>query len=486
MNTEKNISNKIDSVRPSLTENERLSVWKEVSAKLPSGQPVVSPFSVKNVLHKIMNPMIILLVLLLGGGGTALASNSARPGDILFPIDRSIENLQLKLASSEEEKTQLTKKFTEERLQELREIIDEEVSISPSNADDAASASTVSASTTLSESLEIEARIFTDTTVVKIEFNGKKFYFETTAKDEEGIVLAVKDMFPVLTNENITNALTLDIEGRVSRPKDRGVVSLSQSGEKRINVALEALFGFIDETSADEASRNELVGMLSDEVTGVVETSFAKRERDSVRVGSNDGRVDIRIDDNGDSRVDVRSGDSRVRVEERSGEVKVRTAEAKKREVKTENTTSTNIDPVFQAKVNVSIEATIFIDTTVIEMEINGYEIYFETVADTRDEIIDAIIEQFPSLSADQIEENLKVKEKNRFSDLKDVGLDDDSEEVLDRNYEHDDDEYEEEHEDEYEEEHEDEREHEYEEDDEHEEGHEEREHHEEDEEDDD
>src|SRR3990167_9258752 len=66
---------------------------------------------------------IIIAVVLLGGGATIVASDSASPGDFLFPVDRAVEEIRLAMASDE---TELRLKFAEERVEDLEEIIAEE------------------------------------------------------------------------------------------------------------------------------------------------------------------------------------------------------------------------------------------------------------------------------------------------------------------------------------------------------------------------
>lgn len=321
---EKNLIKKLESNRPTLSKEESLRIWKTMESKLPVLSPTLSPFSVKNIFKKTktMSPLILILILALSGGATAFASNSSKPGDFLFPLERTIENTQLRLAFTDEEKALLTKTFTEERLQELREIIDEEISVSPSNNDINLS-STSTASSTLSN-LEIEVNVYTDTTVVKIELGDKKFYFETKSNDQESIITDIKNHFPMLTDSQITKALNLEIEDRASRPKDRGVVTISNNGEVRINTAVEALLKFLDQTNTDEINRQDLLSLLSTEVEGVTAPAKVKREKDSVRIGNEDSRVEIRVNDDSDSRIEIRQGENRVRIEEKSGEVKVK------------------------------------------------------------------------------------------------------------------------------------------------------------------
>ncbi len=54
--------------------------------------------------------------------GTAFASSSALPGDILYPIKRAQEKIQLRVAVTEESKANLQAKFAGERFEELGKL----------------------------------------------------------------------------------------------------------------------------------------------------------------------------------------------------------------------------------------------------------------------------------------------------------------------------------------------------------------------------
>lgn len=69
----------------------------------------------------------IALVILLGLGGTVAVADDARPGDLLFPIDRAAEETRLSLTSNVEAKADLRARFAEERVAEFEEIVAEEM-----------------------------------------------------------------------------------------------------------------------------------------------------------------------------------------------------------------------------------------------------------------------------------------------------------------------------------------------------------------------
>lgn len=68
----------------------------------------------------IMSILVIASILI--GGGTALAADAAVPGEILYPLDRAIEMLQIRLNNSPQQRVALQLRFAEERVLEAQEL----------------------------------------------------------------------------------------------------------------------------------------------------------------------------------------------------------------------------------------------------------------------------------------------------------------------------------------------------------------------------
>ncbi|KKR05809.1 MAG: hypothetical protein UT34_C0002G0316 [candidate division WS6 bacterium GW2011_GWF2_39_15] len=68
------------------------------------------------------------IVALLGVGGTAVASNSAVPGDFLYPVDTLVENVQRSLIFDAVNESEFELKVLDERVEELKKLsVDGEV-----------------------------------------------------------------------------------------------------------------------------------------------------------------------------------------------------------------------------------------------------------------------------------------------------------------------------------------------------------------------
>jgi hypothetical protein len=397
---DKNIPHVLNQSRPTLGVDEKSSIWDIVEANIPPAQPILSPYSF-NILNKkyIMAPLALLLAVVLGGGATAYASDSAKPGDALYPVERLVENVQLGLTFSPEAKEELIVELTQERLEELREIIDEEVSVSPSNSQGDVATATSSTATTSDvtlDDLEIEARVFTDTTVVKLDLGGKKFYFETDVRTLQEVTDEIIVRFPILS-EVLTDTttesdfLSFKIVERESRPNDRGIVLISSEGEDRISTAVDALLSFLDHTEADEDLKDIAVASLTTVVDGVTTEVEAVRDEDRLRISDEDDRVVITIDDEGNSTVEVRSENGHVKVEDHAGEVKV------------EKEKDNDDDVINSASSALSIDAVSYTDVTVITVAFVVDEFTFTTPATSTDAIVSEVQAKFPALTIDDI-----------------------------------------------------------------------------------
>lgn len=117
------IENRLKHLRArELSEQERNQVWQNIRAGIRN-LPLKSNHSLKIFNRKPMFNIALILLLLFGGSiATVSAADNAKPGDILFPVDRAIEDLQLKL-SSDEKKTELKLKFARERVEEVEKIV---------------------------------------------------------------------------------------------------------------------------------------------------------------------------------------------------------------------------------------------------------------------------------------------------------------------------------------------------------------------------
>jgi len=121
MNIDKDLSQM--KIKP-LTKEETERVWQYIVTTIH--QPAsASRFSIIDIIRKPFMWMAIVAFVLFGGSvATAYASDNAKPGDLLFSIDRAIEEIQLKLASSQQ-RTELKLSMVQERLDEIQEILAE-------------------------------------------------------------------------------------------------------------------------------------------------------------------------------------------------------------------------------------------------------------------------------------------------------------------------------------------------------------------------
>lgn len=241
-----------------------------------------------------MIPLFIGLIVLLGAGGTVAASDAARPGDFLFPVDRAVEDIRLSLSSGEDrEKFKLH--LADERLGEFESIVDEEAS------DDLTGTALTSA----------EADIFTNETIVKIEAGDKHAIFSTDASARADIVAEIVARYG-FAEADVEGALTIETEDRASRAEEGPMVS--EEGRLRIEHALAVLSAFLLDDKEGFASTTP--GL--EEAISRIELRLHERSQELPE----DVRLKVR---DSDFRFESRSEDGRVRIELKDGELRVKT-----------------------------------------------------------------------------------------------------------------------------------------------------------------
>ena len=124
---------------------------------------------------------------------------------------------------------------------EVEAVIDFEVEDRASRAKDRAKLSftnnrpiknIVTCDNSATSTLEVEADVFTNTTIVKVELvNGTKKVFETTATTTDDIVAAVVAKVTTLSVSDVKAVLDIDVEDRASRASDFTISSSSNDDD---------------------------------------------------------------------------------------------------------------------------------------------------------------------------------------------------------------------------------------------------------------
>ncbi len=303
MKTQKDIEHMLASTTPTLKRDEAEFLWQRIEKKI-THKAIPSPFFTMFTLSR-MSIAAFALVLILGvGGTTAAAAQQSRPGDVLFPIERALEEVRLALAVNDTTRASLQLKFAEERLAELRSLVGE-------TQNDTAPSVTTNASSTVRFSGE--ADVFTDITFVSVEINDTKTSFRTNAQTREDVVEEIARRYDL--SQNLIDAgLDFEIEDRASRVSD--IVNVKNS-DKRIDESMKLLSSLVDDIDDSERKRfvNEVLETLD----------VDSYERVEVRDGEDDKRIEIRDDGeririrekDGEVRIDIKSDDDSEREEER-------------------------------------------------------------------------------------------------------------------------------------------------------------------------
>lgn len=76
--------------------------------------------------RKILLTILIVLLCVGGiGGGLVSIADNATAGDLLYPLDRAIEDIQMSMTDDPAEQAELELEFLDERVEELEEVSEE-------------------------------------------------------------------------------------------------------------------------------------------------------------------------------------------------------------------------------------------------------------------------------------------------------------------------------------------------------------------------
>ncbi len=117
-----NIEHNLNTTRPSLSHEEQQLLWSTIEPHL-TPRSIPSPYMHLVKDHVRLSAALFILTIVLIGGGASVQADEARPGDILFPLDRALERVALSLTPSAEKRSAVGNRQSEERITELREMI---------------------------------------------------------------------------------------------------------------------------------------------------------------------------------------------------------------------------------------------------------------------------------------------------------------------------------------------------------------------------
>ena len=287
------------------------ALWASIDHKL-TNEKYMNQLKPMNIFKSqlLLRGAMVAMVLLIGTGIT-FASNSAGPGDALFPLDLALERLQLSLAGDDDS---LQLQFAEERIAEIKKVAGEQAGPQSLSVD--LSAATVRG---------IEVDIFSDQTVIKLEAGDRKYGYISRLQSREELITEIATKYsldPVV----VGRLITIEAEDRASRPEDLMFLNKAATGSfddreiRDITRAFNQLVPLSNDAQIGEPLRakiTELLGLLG--ASGKIEI-----EQDGSKIKiekKSDGEVRVKIDLDDDSDDDSRDEQEGSDVKEDDSEV---------------------------------------------------------------------------------------------------------------------------------------------------------------------
>jgi hypothetical protein len=112
-------------LHPLRKEQLKADLLQRISGNLSETDSLTQRYTGQERKYKYMPYFASLLVAIIALGGTTVAADQSKPGDVLFPLKKVQENVRLQLSTSDDSKAEIRIEMAEERLKELKSIIEE-------------------------------------------------------------------------------------------------------------------------------------------------------------------------------------------------------------------------------------------------------------------------------------------------------------------------------------------------------------------------
>jgi hypothetical protein len=403
-------------IHPSkLSAHEKESVWCSIAQRIETQpmpmteRPTVSPWQ----LHALFrNPMMatiaLFLSIMLAGGGTVMAADNARPGDLLFRVDTTVENARLALAS-EKNKAELKVRFAQERIAEVESLVSED--------------GRVHATGTVSTA---EADIFSNETVVSVSFEGgAKTFFTTSADTRAEIAAEIASRFSLSAEEADRLLVSVETEDRASRTDDKKALSLKLSESAKVNIqtGIEAAAAFLTDVSASAKASGETelaakldaaLADLNTQLNGLPENVRINIKDDKLRVQF-DSSIEAKATTTGKEKFEVKTDDGMIRVEIKDGglDLKIKSSKSEDEDEDVDVRTDVSVSSRSTGGLTEAEATVVGSASATVIVEVNDEKTVFTTNAGTREDIVLDILNRFPGTTRAQVESVLKIETKS-------------------------------------------------------------------------
>ncbi len=358
-NMEHNLDKKLKKLQiQPLSDLERDQMWQRMHAHISEPKPY-NIYSLTLIHAHMIKIILSVIILFVGSVATVAASNSAKPGDFLFPIDRAVENVQIKF-SSDKNKDKLKVKFAHERAEEIEEVL-----LDSSNDDDISTnlGQVTATSTTPTTTDDISGSQSTQQERIEQAFATALEYIaevklELVEKGNTEAVAAI-DLIINQLEENIED-LPEEIKLEVKREKDKYKVELEIKNQD---------------------SKQEIK----------FESEGNKSEYESKGL---DGKVKIKVEDDGSVKMDREDYSTNIWKDNEDNE-----------------SYDDNGDYGLS-----EVEAKIYTNKTTIKVKFDNQKHYLTTTSTDRNTIVDVIVNQF-DVTREEVEQILEIEQENHSSD---------------------------------------------------------------------
>jgi len=224
----------------------------------------------------------------------------------------------------------------------------------------------------------------------------------------------------------------VDDDGSSDDSGDDSKKVLTAEEQASVNVGIEAALNLLtnlQEQQGENPRLDDIISRLNAYLDDLPSDAKIEIGDDKLEIKFKDDDSDKDDNESNKSKIEIRTDEGRIKIEVKDGVLEIKT----KLDDDNDDDDDASDQPRSVTGGLEEAEAKVFSDKTIIQLEINDEKTTFTTTANTREGIVAAIVEKFPTLTSAQVNAVLEIEtEGTDETDDQDDDSDDDSDDNQD------------------------------------------------------
>ena len=197
----------------------------------------------------------------------------------------------------------------------------------------------------------------------------------------------------------------VDDDGSSDDNRDDSKKVLTAEEQASVNVGIEAALNLLtnlQEQQGENPRLDDIISRLNTYVDDLPSDAKIEIGDDKLEIKFKDDDSDKDDDESSKSKTEIRTDEGRIKIEIKDGVLEIKT--------KLDDDNDDDDDATKNTIGLEEAEAKVFSDKTIVQLEVNDEKTTFTVTANTREGIVAAIVEKFPTLTSTQVNSVLEIE----------------------------------------------------------------------------